>query len=679
MNEGSVNPAMSAAHPFHRSRRLGLVAAAALIVGAVPARATEPAATDPIISAIAERVRDRQTKPSVHDDQPAIERALAAAGVPPDAIIRLFAEVAQADLPGMSPSLDIFLYFTRDPEWLALRRQFAEFLDLPGVTELDTDRVGAFADYDGVVTLPDVTVLTPRTAAALAAFGENSWGAAVELPGVGLVAPDAAAALARCTALVALPHLRELSADTARALATHEGIGLVLGGLATLPADVAAALAKTQSMQGLLLPDLEALDSEPLARRLARQDNVFLPQVTSLAVPVAKALRDNEGGLLALPSLQEISPDLARQLVGAGYYWLTLGGSDKLSPEAAAILADHAGQLTFTGRLPFSAAAAAKLAAHDGLLSLPHLPELPADVARALEAHKGSLELGGVTRLTVESAAALAPHAGGLFLPAVGALTPEVAAVLAPRIGTLVLTGVKSIDVATATALAKHCRDELALGGLTDLSPEVAAALAAFEGRLALPAVTALTPETARALANHRGTLALESVVDLPAEVATELAKHEGELALHGIQSLSTPAARALAAAPGRLSLMSLIRLTPEAATALMNHDGGLFLDALQHVDRIDSLPVAELLVAEFEDLELANLTALDGPQAAAIAGVLARTRGSLALPALEKIAPQALAALCTKQDVSLPDTEGLELLREPDARWTDDIVVPGR
>jgi 2-oxoglutarate dehydrogenase E2 component (dihydrolipoamide succinyltransferase) len=88
---------------------------------------------------------------------------------------------------------------------------------------------------------------------------------------------------------------------------------------------------------------------------------------------------------------------------------------------------------------------------------------------------------------------------------------------------------------------------------------------------------------------------------------------------------------------------------------------------------------LAELLVAEFDDLELANLTALEGPQAAAIAGVLARTRGSLALPALEKISPRALAALLTKKGVSLPDTEGLTLTSEPGEGWTDDIVIPGR
>lgn len=671
---------MPAAHSPRSPSRAGLALTAALLACGWPASAADPALADPVVAAIAARVRERATKPSVHDEQPAVERALAAAGVPADVIVRLFAEVAQADLPGMSPSLDIFLFMTRNPEWLALRQHFAEFLELPGVTELDAARVQAFAGYDGVVTVPDVTVLTPRSAAALTAFGENSWGAAIELTGLGTLAPDAAAALAKFPGLIALPHLRELPEASARAIAAHEGIGIFVGGLASLPPDVAAALAKTQSMQGLLLPDLERLDSEPLARRLSRQDNVFLPRVTSLTVPIATALQGNAGGLLAVPSLTEIPPDLARKLVGAGYYWLTLGGAEKLSPEAAAILAEHTGQLTLTGRLPCSAAAAAKLAAHEGLLSLPHVPELPADVARAMAEHEGSLELGGVVQLTPESAAALAPHPGGLILPAVDALSPEVAAALGPRIDTVVLPGVKSIDVATATALAKHAAGELALGGLSELSPEVATALAAFEGRLALPAITTLTPETARALAKHRGdTLALESLAELPAEIAVELAKHEGELALHGIQSLSTTAAQALAAAPGRLSLMSLINLTPEAATALLQRKDNLSLSALEYVERIDSLPVAELLVAAFDDLELANLTALDGPQAAAIAGVLARTRGSLALPALEKITPRALAALITKKDVVLPDSDGLKLLREPGVGWTDDVVIPGR
>jgi hypothetical protein len=656
---------------------------AALLVSAwlslAGGHADEPAQANPVAQDIAERVARRQTKPSVHADRPEIERALALAGVPAEAIARLFADVAQADLPGMSASLDVFLFLTRDPEWLALRRHFAEFLELPGVTGLDAGRVAAFADFDGVVTLPDLTVLTSSTATALAEYGENSWGAAVELPAVGDLAPDAAATLATCPALVVLPHLTKLSAAAARALSEHEGIGLAIGGLPRLPPDVAAALAETKSVRGLLLPDLEVLDSEPLARRLARQDHVFLPRVTALTVPVARALRGNEGGELALPGLATLTPELAREFVGAGYYWLTLGGAEHLAPETAAILAGHNGQLTFTGPLPFSAAAAAKLAANEGSLSLPHLANLPHDVARSLADHPGSLVLGGVTRLTAEAAATLAAHAGSVHLPAVATITPDVAAVLAPRSDTVMLTGLRSIDVETATAFARHGRDELALGGLTQLSPEVAAALATFEGRLTLPALATLEPEAARALGAHRGTLTLDAIAELPDDVAEELATHAGGLALQHVQSLSTAAAKALAATPGPLALQSLSSLTPEGAAAFLARQDPPELHALQWIEHVDSLPLAELLVARFDDLELGNLTTLEGPQAVAIAGVLARTRGSLALPALERISPRALEALLTKPGVSLPDIDSLTLTREPGVGWTDDIVVPER
>jgi len=57
---------------------------------------------------------------------------------------------------------------------------------------------------------------------------------------------------------------------------------------------------------------------------------------------------------------------------------------------------------------------------------------------------------------------------------------------------------------------------------------------------------------------------------------------------------------------------------------------------------------------------------------------VLARTRGSLSLPALERITPRALELVLTKQGVELPAVEGLELAREAGVGWTDDIVIPG-
>lgn len=646
---------------------------------ALAAPPSEPGVAKPAPrpAAIADAVARQLAKPSVHHEQRIIERTLTSSGVRPETIHRLFEAVAASNLPGMAGRLDGFLFLTHDPEWLAMRGHFSEFLELPDVASLTVADAVPLKRYGGVVSLPSVVRIDATTAAAVGTFGEDDWGAAIEFPAVGEFDSEVAGVLADCEALLAFPHLERLSPEAARALARHEGIGLVLGGLDRLPADVAAALGRTRSMQGLLLPDLEVLDSEPLARRLSRQDHVFLPRVTALDPAIAKALRGNEGGELALPALAEVTPAVAEQLVGAGYYWLVLGGAPALSAEAAAILARHNGQLTFAGPGCFSAAAAAELARHENTISLPHLAAVPADVARALAPHEGTLELGGLSALPADVAPLLAAHAGGLHLPAVETLSPEVAAALAPRSGTIGLAGLRSLDGPTAAAFATHSRDVLAIGGISELGPAAAAELAAYPGRIALPAVTRLTPAAARALAPHRGELTLESLEDVSPELAVELAKHAGDLELDAVLSLSTASAEALAKAPGRLSLMSLEQLTPEGAAALARRQAPVFVFQLQNVERIDSLPLAELLVASIDDLELGNLQALDGPGATAIARTLAGVRGTLSLPSLERITPQALEALLAKSGVQLPAAEDLELVSDPTAAGNDDFVDP--
>jgi len=94
---------------------------------------------------------------------------------------------------------------------------------------------------------------------------------------------------------VILPALTALPVKAAQALPAHEGVGVVLGGLTRLEPESAAALAKLKSMQGMLLPDLEELDSVPLAARLAKQDHVFLPRLKRLSPEIARALSANEG------------------------------------------------------------------------------------------------------------------------------------------------------------------------------------------------------------------------------------------------------------------------------------------------------------------------------------------------------------------------------------------------
>ncbi len=370
---------------------------------------------------IAAAVASRENLPSVHGARAAVETALAAAEVPPAKTAELFAAADRAVLPGMVPSLDGFLFFTRDPAWRPFRRQFAEFLELPQVTDITPDLIPPLAGYAGVVTFPAITTLTAESAAALAGFGADDWAAAVEFPGVTSLDPETAAEIARCPALVVFPSLERLSAESAKRLAAHEGIGMMLGGLATLPDDVATALAEVRSLQGLLVPDLTRLESAPLARRLARQDHAFLPAVTTLGVEMAEALRGSDGGELALPAVEQLPTDVARHLVGGGYFWLVLGCAPTLSAETAAILAEHPGQLTFTGAAAPSPTAVAALAPHTGTLRLPHLDRLSAELATAVSRHAGPIVLDGITNLDDPAAAtvarSLAAAPGILALP----------------------------------------------------------------------------------------------------------------------------------------------------------------------------------------------------------------------------------------------------------------------
>lgn len=628
---------------------------------------------------VRQRLATQLEKPSIHDEPEAIDRALADAGVAEETIVAFHHAVTQANLPSMAASVDAFLFFTRDPQWLALRRHFCEFLDLTDVLEPNAGTMRLLADYDGVVTLPSVTELSPKAAAACRHFGETSWGAALEFPGVTELTPEAARALAPCQALLVFPRLQKLSAETARGLAQHEGMGLVLGGLTSLDADTAAALAKVKSERGLLLPDLITLDSVPLANRLALQDHAFLPAVKRLSPEIAKALRGNDGGELSLPSLEEIPTDVATQLVGAGYFWLALGGAPTLAPECAAILAAHPGQLAFTGPDPFSAAAAAKLVGHPHAIILPHVAALPADVARALAPHEGPLMLGSVTHLTVDDAAALAEHRGPLLLPAIARLTLAVAAVLAPRIGSIELPLLKGIDAETAAALAAHARDALALSGVTSLSPDVAQALAAFQGSLSLPRVASLDVDTARALAAHRGMLSLASLDALDPKLATVLAGHAGGLDLSGVSQLSAESGSAIAATPGSLKLGGLTEIDPEAARALAARTDPLEIGSLVYVQHLDSPAVAELLVKHFDELPLEMVRSLTGPESAEIARILVQSRGTLELQNLERISPRALEVLLGRSTVRLPDLADVEIVPEAGQLGNDDYVEPRR
>jgi hypothetical protein len=483
-------PAPHVATPCRRAAIAALLLAAALLTpGDAHAGSAEMAAA----------VAAQRAKPSVHAEEESVRQALAEAGVSPATIAELSAAVATADLPGMTAGLDAFLFFTREPRWLALRPVFAEFLTLKGVTSLDAETAAPLNAYGGVISFPDIVDLKASTAAALRGFGGDDWGAGIELPGVRSLTAAAAAELAGCQALLSLPALDELPVESARALAAHEGIGIVLGGLARLPPDAAEAIANTRSMQGLLFPDLSQLDSEPLARRLARQDHVFLPRVSRIEPAILEALQGNDGGELALPHLETVSPAVAKAMVGGGYYWLSLPAA-AIEPAAAEILAGHNGQLVLTGTTPPRPATAAALASHRGSIRLPCLARLATDVAEAFAPHEGPLIFESVSRLSPATAEALGRHRGSLILAALAEVSPEVAAGLAGSRELLVLPRVEQLATPAAAALART-PGRLSLPGLRRIPAAGLEKLLAREtDRLDLPA-----RETLELLPDSRG------------------------------------------------------------------------------------------------------------------------------------------------------------------------------
>jgi hypothetical protein len=146
-----------------------------------------------------------------------------------------------------------------------------------------------------------------------------------------------------------------------------------------------------------------------------------------------------------------------------------------------------------------------------------------------------------------------------------------------------------------------------------------------------------------------------------------------GPLFLNGLTTLSAEEATALAQHKGYLFLNGLTTLSDEAATALAQHKGELSLASISFSLTPDSVLVWATLLRG----QLSAVTALDSPDAVAIAKALATRKGPLSLPNLKKISPKTLSALIEKEDIEIPLIETLELIPEPDGSATDDFVIP--
>ena len=371
-----------------------------------------------------------------------------------------------------------------------------------------------------------------------------------------------------------------------------------------------------------------------------------------LEVEVSPRMLVTPGGdCLYLNGLKALDADTAVALAKGWKGSLMLGGLTSLDADAARALETDArvnrGEMLSVFGLTSLDAGTAKVLAGtrgwDGILS--RLTTLEADVATALAAFEGQLYLDGLTELSPEAAEALVrSEASSLHLNGLTGISPEAAEGLG-RCGALNLhlNGVKTLSAAAASALARFGREgsSLHLTGLTTLDAETAKALAASKAWTGqLPYLERLDAATAAAFVEFLNAKKKLKNVGLP-------------IVIGGLTRLDGETARTLDTLEWvLLEVPRLTTLSVDTATALAG-------------------------CRAWWSGSLPGITALDSPDAVAIATALATRRGRLSLPNLEKISPDALSALVEKEDVQIPPIKTLELTTGPGGISTDDFVLP--
>lgn len=516
----------------------------------------------------------------------------------------------------------LFLGVTELPE-AAFRSlmKFRRRLYLPRLARIPAGAAESMADYRGPgLSILGLATLSTEEARVLAGLG-NRWNG--RLPNVKTLSPETAAVLAGLkgenkAANAAGPFLppkvvrleldgTTVSAETVRELARFPGV-LLLRGMtqAVLSDDMLAALAAFNGA-GLGLGGLPSLPPD-LAKRLTTFATkfLFLDDVTELSPEAAAALVDFPGSV-SLDGLIEVSPELVRAL--GDLRKRSLKGVTSLSPDAAAaLLAGFQGGDLALNLTALSADTARVLAkAQYNSLVLDQLTELSDEAAAALGGSRlTNLWLRGLTDLSPGAAKGLAAlnaafYPGGtlgptLRLDSLKSLSPEAAeAFAASNITYLELIGLKTLSADTARALARSKAFTGDLRSLTTLSADAAAALGTFAGnksgggKLNLFGLTTLDAEAARGLAAFRGNLELDGLTEIDAETAAALATYAGpKLSLRGLKTLSTGAAEQLAKANSwDRQLLSLRRVSPKTLTALIEK-GNIDLPPVESLELIE-------------------------------------------------------------------------------------------
>lgn len=324
---------------------------------------------------------------------------------------------------------------------------------------------------------------------------------------------------------------------------------------------------------------------------------------------------------------------------------LALEGINRLSPEAAGILA-----------------------LHDDDLLLPSLSEVSVGLAQRLARHRHGLYLDGCRSISPKAADALASHGLETVRKSAKEILAEWASwresrraaefscaddepdffaeaalkFLSLRFQTLSLTSLRTLEPSVAQSLGRH-KGTLVLDGVRVLDDLAAEGLRHHLGSLDLNGLRWLTPPAARALAYCGGGwrnglmmdvyLGLSRLRSISVEAATELASYPGTLSLNGLRELSPALAEALS------------RFSPQTSLEQLNLNG---------VRRLD--PEAAREFARFEaTLCLGGLTSIS----TALAEALVEVRGRLRLPGVRSLSSDAAEILLSRPDVTLVPSVG--------------------
>lgn len=399
-------------------------------------------------------------------------------------------------------------------------------LVLSGVQKISSEEAHILALYPTTcLYLPDLVELEPDAARILSS---------IPLDSLALHLSELSATTARVLASTASKNLvvmAPLTPETVRALSWFRGESLGLSELHDLDLDTLAVLVQSQSSMELQLSSL----TPDVARVLSTLQSLSITGLKELSAASALELVDGPLKQLSLRHLSSLDVETAQVLADADLRYLSLEGLDTLPPKVLSLFSQSKPKF----------------------LNLKGLSQLELDTAlRLVEAGPHLRVQLGVSQLTAESAAVIGPHLSRFSLDGLEVLEPEVAPFLVQS-SSLELPALRTLSEKAARVLVSGSISRLSLG-LPELSLDVARVLSDYSGERLELGLTQLTPDLARHLVGSSAThLVLDGLTALDVETAEVLIQAPLQyLSLKGLERLETGVAAQLKAADASMTIV---------------------------------------------------------------------------------------------------------------------------